>query len=187
MVQGETGAARGSTTAAATTEATAAATMEVTAAATAMAASPGGTEAAWSGAELAAMTAEWDDADIDRCIIQAHYAQVGYAQGEELAWLYIPEDWPQGKVHQIHGMRMDSGPMAMQQEGGEAAAGHIEVCTTAPAMGQVPMHQLGIGAQVARTRQRSSIPTLRMEMMRHSQLQVRIVVLRSLVRPCKQA
>ena len=48
--------------------------------------------AVWDGAELAAMTAAWDDAAIDRCIIQAHYAQAGYAQGEELAWLYIPED-----------------------------------------------------------------------------------------------
>ena len=33
---------------------------------------------------LAAMAAEWDAEAIDRCIIQAHYAQVGYAHGEEL-------------------------------------------------------------------------------------------------------
>ena len=50
---------------------------------------------AWDGAELAAMAAAWDAAAIDRCIIQAHFAQRGYIDDEEIGWLHIPEDWMQ--------------------------------------------------------------------------------------------
>ena len=48
----------------------------------------------WQSAELAAMAAAWDTNAIERCVMQAHYAQHGYIDEEELGWLHIPEDWP---------------------------------------------------------------------------------------------
>ena len=62
---------------------------------------------AWPSAELAAMAAAGDTNAIKRCIIQAHYAQHGYIDEEELGWLHIPEDWPR-----MNSMEMGDGNLA---------------------------------------------------------------------------
>ena len=75
------------------------------------------------------MAAAWDATAIDRCIIQAHYAQAGCVQEDEMAWLLIPADWPQDEVQQLSALYPDGTPRPIA-DGTGATTGKI---TAAPA------------------------------------------------------
>ena len=145
-VQDETGAAwegKAVATMAANMEATTAATTAVATVEEAAVGSLGGAEPACDGAELAAIAAGWNDAEIERCIIQAHYAHAGYEACEEISWLHVPDDWPQGTVLPLLGVNVAAGPVVAGAADGDAAAVDNEVCQTAPAIGASPRGQRG--------------------------------------------
>ena len=95
---------------------------------------PGDTTATWDGAELAALAAAWDAAAIDRCIIQAHDAQYGYGDEEELGWLRIPEDWPRACAPTYMQVETASGDAAVQTETRDTRAARTAPPTEAALM-----------------------------------------------------
>ena len=92
--------------------------------------------------DLAEMAAAWDVTAIDRCIIQAHYVQAGYAQEDEMAWLLIPADWPQGEVQQLPAPCPDGAPGPMQEVKG-GIIGEIKAALESANAARENAHDLG--------------------------------------------
>ena len=97
--------------------------------------------ATWGGAELAAMAAAWDAEAIDRCIIQAHYAQYGYIDEDELGWLHIPDDWPRACAPAHTQEKVPNGDAAMHAVAGAKQSGCVHAPTNAGLM-QAPTPSL---------------------------------------------
>ena len=97
--------------------------------------------ATWGGAELAAMAAAWDAEAIDRCIIQAHYAQYGYMYEDELGWLHIPDDWPRACAPAHTQEKETNGDAAMHTVAGAKQSERVPAPTNAGLM-QAPTPSL---------------------------------------------
>jgi hypothetical protein len=90
------------------------------------------------------MAAAWDAEAIDRCIIQAHYAQFGYVHEEELEWLHIPEDWPRGNAHQCQPECAAYDPV--ERHVAAADAQRMEAHTPTPQSGSGEREPVGAGS-----------------------------------------